>query len=340
MHLQWIRLKLVIALLFFGFLLACANQEVKAPDKSAKNSQQSLIAERKKINTDLYFESFEFKPYLFSKSAGHCLQVAELKGKDWKALLESINNCAQTNQWLSVESTAQELIKTNVNSPWGPYYLSLAAEYNKDLPRSLWMIDLAIKKASSQMAILQYQKGRIFWLLEQRDLAFKEFTLAAKLDKSIYDANLFLAEIAYHELDYKSAGQKFKEVLNIESKNYPALLDGAECEIKAGDVKLAADYLDRAISSHPENLHNRIRLAQVYEDYQKLPEQALAAYIALKEAVAKGVVHDHPTIDLSEKIKSIEASLPKNAKDPKIEIKDAAKNATNSNVKRKTAAKP
>ncbi len=307
--------------IFFG----CVSPELKTKDSLSGASPQTLVSERKKINTDLYFESFEFKPYVFSKSTSHCLQVADFKGKDWKALLESINNCAQSNQWLSVESTAQELVKTNVNSPWGPYYLSLAAEYNKDLPRALWMIDLAIKKASSQMAILQYQRGRILWFLDQKDLAFKELVLSAKLDKSMYDANLFLAEIAYHELDYKTAAPKFKEVLSVDSTNYAALVDGAECVINVGDLKLGAEYLEKAISSHPENLQIRLRLAQVYEDFQKLPELALGVYVALKEALAKGVVRDRPTVDLNEKIRVLEMTLPKNATSPKIKRAAASK---------------
>ena len=319
--------KLILASILLTF--GCADQSMKNADANPK--QKSLIVDQKKVNTDVYFESFEFKPYVFAKSGGTCLQIAELKGKDWKSLLESINNCAQTNQWLSVETTAQELVKTNVNSPWGPYYLSLAAEYNKDLPRALWMVDLAIKKASSQMAILQYQRGRLLWLLDQKDLAYKEMTLSARLDKSVFDANLFLAEVAYHELDYKTAEIKFKEVLSVDSKNYTALVDGAECVINGGDPKLASEYLEKAISSRPENLQNRMRLAQVYEELQKQPELALNAYRTLKEAISRGTVHDHPSIDLNEKIKVLEASLPKNLP------KNAPKNATDSNVKRGAA---
>ncbi len=311
--------------------LGCSNQGVK--ETHLASPSKTLISDHKKINTDLYFESFEFKPFVFSKSTGHCLQVAELKGRDWKALLESINNCAQSNQWLSVESIAQELVKANVDSPWGPYYLSLAAEYEKDLPRALWMIDLALKKASSQVAILQYQRGRILWSLDQKDAAYKEMDLAAKLDKKMFDAKLFLAEIAYHELDYKTADQRFKEVLSVDSKNYAALVDGAECAIRLGDSKSAANDLEMAVSAHPESLQNRVRLAQVYEDMQKEIEFALSVYKALKEAISKGQVHEHSSLDLNEKIKSLEASLSKKL------IENASK-TDGAKAKRGAASKP
>ncbi len=303
------KLILLLSLIFVG----CANQATKN-DLAGPSKQKSLIDDHKKINTDLYFESFDYKPFVFSKNSGACLQVAELKGKDWKTMLESINHCAEQNQWLSVETIGYELLKTNVNSPWGAYYLSLAAEYNKDLPRSLWMIDLAIKKASSEMAILQFQRGRVLWLLDQKPQAVKEFTLAAKLDKSIFDANLFLAEISYHELDYKQASQKFKEVLAVDDKNLHALLDGAECAVNNGDSLIAAQYLEKAISVKPDMLQPRVRLGQIYEELQKQPELAVNIYRALKDAIAKGLVRERPPMDLNEKIKVLEASLQKDAK--------------------------
>jgi tetratricopeptide (TPR) repeat protein len=297
-----------------GFLLfACAHQG-PSEDMAHQSKAKSLIDDHAKINTDLYFEIFNYKPFALNKSTGVCLQVADLKGKDWKSLLETVNHCAEQNQWLSVETIGYELLKTNVNSPWGAYYLSLAAEYNRDLPRALWMVDLAIKKASSQMAILQFQRGRVLWLLDQKSQAIKEFTLSAKLDKNIFDANLFLAEISYHDLEYKTAAQKFKEVLAVDSNNLRSLIDGAECAIADSDPLLASQYLEKAVALKPEALQPRVRLAQVYEEMQKQPQLAVNTYRALKEALSKGLVRERPVIDINEKIKVLEASLQKDAK--------------------------
>ncbi len=305
------------------FFVACAHQ-APSEDVTRQAKAKSLIDDHAKINTDLYFESFDYKPFALKKSAGPCLQVADLKGKDWKTLLEAVNSCAEQNQWLSVETIGYELLKTNVNSPWGAFYLSLAAEYNKDLPRSLWMVDLAIKKASSQMAILQFQRGRILWLLDQKSQAIKEFTQTVKLDKNIYDANLFLAEISYHDLDYKVAAQKFKDVLLVDSGNLRSLTDGAECAIANSDTLLASQYLEKAIAIKPEALGPRVRLAMVYEEMQKQPQLAVNTYRALKDAISNGVVRERPAIDLIEKIKNLEASLQKDAK-PKRSAAAAAK---------------
>src|SRR5690606_12764514 len=97
-----------------------------------------------------------------------------------------------------LEEVANHLSRKDHMAPWGPYYLSLAAEARKDYDRALWMVELALKKSPEQ-GILSYQKGRIIWALEDYTQALELFETALDHDPKILDAHMMLGQIFYRD---------------------------------------------------------------------------------------------------------------------------------------------
>lgn len=303
--------KIIIA---SGILVSCATSNKV---ETQKTSTQSLIDQNKKVNTDLYFESFEFKPFVLSKNSSKCLQPGEIKKKDWATLLENLNQCALQNQWFNVENNALELLRVEVNAPWGPYFLSLAAENRSDLARALWMIDLAIKKASSDIAAFHYQRGRVLWLLDQKESAKQEMQKTTQLNSKFADAYLFLAELTYRELDYKQSISLYQKAIDNEITATEAFQNISECYFALSDYVNTQKYLSLGVSKHPESLNMRLKLAQLYEDQLKDTQQAIMSYTSLKEALKKGQVQGPLKFDINEKIKILEAQWAKTQADRK-----------------------
>src|SRR5690606_6484211 len=82
--------------------------------------------------------------------------------KSWKSLMEKANGCINKAQWSMVETIGERISEIEPDAPWGSYYMSVASENLGHIERAMWMIDLALKKATN-VGVLKYQKGRILW---------------------------------------------------------------------------------------------------------------------------------------------------------------------------------
>ena len=81
------------------------------------------------------------------KPSSNCPKDTKFNGMDWRKMVSLANACVKAKDWRKVELLGSELGISAHLTPWGPYFLSLAAESRKDYPRAVWMLELALKKA-------------------------------------------------------------------------------------------------------------------------------------------------------------------------------------------------
>lgn len=292
---HYIQLSLMLAT---GLSLMACSSRPKVEEEASRHYAQGML-------TYSLSQSSEWQSKACPSASDKKWQKA-----DWKSVVQMANGCVVKGQWSQVEDLANHLARQDHLAPWGPYYLSLAADARKDYSRALWMIELALKKAPS-LGILKYQKGRILWGLEEYSQAMEMFEEALDKEPELLDAHMMLAQIHYRDQEFDKAKDHFEVVLSKDSKNYTALVGLAECELKDGNIDKALGYFDRAVSRNGSDLALRLRQAFVYETVaQNLPE-ALASFKEIQGLIKRGKLIGSLNFDLSGKIKSLESSLSK-----------------------------
>lgn len=79
---------------------------------------------------------------------------------DWKLLVKMANKCVEDKKWSNVEVISERMLKLNSISPWGNYFLSISLEHSGNLPKSLALIEYALRK-TDEIDIFYHQKFRI-----------------------------------------------------------------------------------------------------------------------------------------------------------------------------------
>jgi tetratricopeptide (TPR) repeat protein len=229
--------------------------------------------------------------------------------KEWKEWTSRANACADKKDWRTLEQLAQVMTRVDLNSPWGAYYLSLAAEGRGDWARAMWMNDLAQKKAGGVNALFAYQKGRILLNAKETSKAMVEFERATTLSPAFGQAHLYLAQIYHRDQEWGPAAKHYEAVLGIESENVDALVGLAEAKLHKDDAGAAAALYSKVVGSHPSRGEAWLRLGYIYETLLKDNQQALNTYRGLKSSLDRAIVREKPQIDLNQKIKALEETV-------------------------------
>jgi len=285
-------------------LAACAS----APKEQTKNTDKAA-AERSKI----YLESIEVSDA--ADSSAVCAVPAGLEkafspaqgaSAQWKDLMARASKCAVEKGWKSLDTIAQTMSRLDINSPWGPYFMSVVATERGDWARALWMIDLAEKKAGVKVGLFAYQRGRIHLTQKETSKAMTEFEKAVSLDPRLIDGAMFLGDIHYRDHEWKEAAQSYAMVLQRKPSNYRALIGLAESKFRSGELKEAATLYVKAIDADSRQLSSWLRLGEIYEGL-KDNELALSTYRDLRRAIDGGSIKQRPSFDLNSKIKNLES---------------------------------
>lgn len=232
-------------------------------------------------------------------------QESTWKTVHWQKLMSFANACLREGRWAEVEALGNHLAQKEHVSPWGSYYLSLAAQARKNYPRALWMAELALKKAPRE-GLLLYQKSRVLWQMEQFEESVQAMQEAVKYNGSLVDGHLFLGRVYYRDQAYKEAIRHFQAVLVAEPRHLNALLGLAESRLEQKDPRSAVELLSRAIDAHPRHLAARLRLAHILEHNEKDYEKALVAYREIQSLSRQNRL-DHPIkTDLAQRVQHLE----------------------------------
>lgn len=223
----------------------------------------------------------------------------------WKKLMAYTNACVLSHDDASAEKLANALATMDPLSPWGPYYLSVIAENRKELPRALWMIELALKKAPKS-ALVQYQRGRVQFAMGETAQAIQSFRTVTQLDPQFTEANLAVGHILFRE-QYKSEALPFLErALEHDRHNLDALVAAAECQLDRSDFKKASQYLTRARDLAPQRTGVHLKLAEIQEEKLHDFSGALDSYRRIKSLMGRRKLDETVSVNVEEKINKLQ----------------------------------
>lgn len=239
-------------------------------------------------------------------NSSDCTQTANLDTRNWKSLLAKGNACVKAQAWEKLEQIGNGLITKEPFQPWGSYFLSLAAEGQGNMARSMWMIDLSLKK-NSDYGILYFQKGRLLWNQKIYSGALEQFIKSVALDENLTDAHLFLGQIFFRDQEYAKASEQFFMVLKSRPGDAMALSGLGESRLQKGDNVGALEIFQRAIHAHPEKVEFRLRQAFIYESILNEKETALGLYIDIKQYMKRNNIKTVAALDVDRKITELES---------------------------------
>ena len=285
-------------------LSACASHSQKATNEATP------------IFGPAYSEKAQTVPVDQFKSA-NCPVDNKWEGLGWKAIVPLANGCVKTRDWTKVEKMGNLLARQASSTPWGPFYLSVAAEGRHDLPRAEWMLELALKKSPSE-GLFHYGLGRIHWELKEESEAIKHLKIASELSPSLTDAHFVMGQILSQRQDLAQAEHYWQKALMSNDKHLPSLLAMASLKMNAKDYAHAEEYLNRVITLSPHSSKARLALAQVQEEHLKKLPEALQAYKQLKQLAAEKKLDESVRLNLDEKIKALEKSISQVDRPPQV----------------------
>lgn len=249
-----------------------------------------------------------------------CPSDSKWEEYDWKRIPPFANACVKAKDWMKVEKMGNNLATRAHLTPWGPYYLAMAAEGRKDYPRAIWMLELALKKAPKE-GIFHYELGRIHWELGEDSDAVKHMKMASEMSANLTDAHFTMGQIALQRRDFAEAEGYFQKALKNDSNHMPSMLGMATIAIGKQDFVHAEEYLARVTRMNPRHSKALLALAQVQEDHLKKYQEALQTYKELKRMNADKKLDEPVHINLDEKIQSLEKSLSQAAKAKSSEVR-------------------
>lgn len=236
---------------------------------------------------------------------------------DWRKGVSYANACVKAKDWRKVESIANDLAIHAPLTPWGPYFFSLAAQSRKDYPRSVWMIELALKKAP-QEGLFHYQLGRLYWEQGDESAALKELKQASELNADLADAHYVMGYMALSRDALSEAEKLFQKAIQADHKHFPSVMGMAGVKMKMKEWPAAAVFLEDAIRLNPNSYKARLTLAQIQEVQLKNMSEALSTYKELRSYAMAKKLDDSPIFNLDEKIQTIEKSLSAISRQEKI----------------------
>lgn len=247
------------------------------------------------------------------KFKGTCPQDNKWEALEWKKISPLANACVKAKDWSKVEKMGNHLATHAHLTPWGAYYMGVAAEGRKDYPRAVWMLELALKKAPKE-GIFHYEIGRIQWELGEDQEAMKHLRQASEMNPTLTEAHFVMGQVAMRRHEYSDAESYFAKALHNDNKHLNSILGMATLTIAKKDFTRAESYLSQAVSLNPKSSKARMALAQVQGEHLKKYEEALHSYKQLKQLNADKKLDESVQMNLDDKIKSLEKNIAQAAK--------------------------
>lgn len=297
-------MKKLSALLIAGLLSACASKPSKPEAQGKSTKARSEV--KAEVTAPTYTEKASAKAA--EQWTGVCPKDNSFTTADWRKVVGMANGCVKAKDWRKVENLGNHLAVTAHLTPWGSYFLSLAAGQRKDYPRAVWMMELALKKTPNE-GLFHYQLGRLHWEMGNESDALKSLKQASDLNPALTDAHWITGQLALQKGDYNEAARLLEKALDVDGKHLPSLLAMATVKTKTSDWSAAEGYLDRAIRLNPRALKPRMARAQIQEMHLKDLARALQTYKEIRQLSQARKLDESTPANLEDKIKLLEQSV-------------------------------
>jgi tetratricopeptide (TPR) repeat protein len=221
-------------------------------------------------------ESAKFSSVTCSKTS-----ESELKAIGWQEATQVANACFNSKSWAELEKVAEFLAQNFTESPWGLYYLSLVSENKKDYTKAIWLAEAATKR-SPKVAMFDYQKGRLLWLMKDYTLAFQSFRSAVQKNPNLPEVHTFLAQIYTRDRDSKKASEHWAQASKLNPNDASLQYELSQALLNLGQTTQASEALNKAIELAPQKWSFHEKYIQVLEEYVKDPMKTKEAFTRLK----------------------------------------------------------
>lgn len=283
-------------------LTGCAS----SPTKTPAPTQATINAPA----APTYSEKVSNVPLSMMKTSAQCpVSNAGFEGLDWRKVVPMANACVKASDWRKVETLGNYLAMKAPLTPWGAYYLSLAASSRRDYARASWMLELALKKNPNE-GLFHYELSRIHWELGSEEQARVHLKMASDMSPSLTPAHWTLGQLAIDRGDYKEAERRLKMALQSDSRHWPTLMSFAALKMKTKDWEEAEEYLTKAVATNPRSTKARVALATVQEKNLSKFHEAIAQYKEIRSLSAARKLDEPAPTDVESRIKDLEKNLP------------------------------
>jgi len=227
--------------------------------------------------------------------------------KPWRYLQELGNSCVQKRNWRMTKRIAKQIFKAEPYSPWGPYYLSLEAEAQGSYYKSLWMVDLAMKKMP--YGLFHYQKARILWKQKYYSLAEVELLTAVAMDTKVFGAHEMLGQLYLRDLEYKKSIEHFDLIVDRPSYKKTALRGLSISYFYLSDYKKSYNFTERFLEYSPYDYQAHLRMAHISETVNKDLKSALRSYKKIQYYQKTKKIQGRVDVDVSLKISELKKTI-------------------------------
>lgn len=282
---------IILSIALAGFISGCASSGgSKKTVQKSKDAKTESVADigGKELGNDIQARLERAKVYtnnttIISRMKGddpdaRCRYSGSKEEKEnWQQLLKVAYACAYDKNWATVYKIGQEMSIQHIDSPWGPYFLSLVSEEAGDLPRAIWMAGLASRKAPDN-PVIEFQKARLLWKTSQRDAAFHAAKKAYELDSNLVEAAFLMGQVYLSDYQFDKAEEYFTKVLKANRRVFTANMGLAESLAQQGKYDKSIPYFEAALKLKQERTDIALRVAEIYDKNLKDPRRALSWY--------------------------------------------------------------
>jgi TolA-binding protein len=208
-------------------------------------------------------------------TAGPCQVEAKDLQKDFAGLMTLANRCLAQKKFTKIDKIAARIAELEPKSGIAPFYLSLAAFGLGLKEKSLYLIELALKKNNDQ-AFFWYQKAIVLGAMGDRAGANQWMIKAFDERLDAWETKLFHGVVAFSGGDCFSVADDFKAIPVLQMERFDLAPALSECMAQKGEIDQALRFAQKSFDAK-KSLTLALQLghlAEVYKSDNKLAAQA------------------------------------------------------------------